>query len=442
MVIPVVVVTAVFALASLHAAGSDRQRSAGVTPFYIPGDTVYLTCKHGAIYMNSSKVCSDQSNHAVYTGTGVQTAKLTLATDTNYTFQQWSASGASCLGSYPTCGSSSTSISPDWWDYCAPTAKCMGTLTLVTYGPQTITARIFGGANATITLSNGGGNLATLANGQSYTLQPLQTVSIQANVPSGYSFADWLTDDGTIGSQTSSFTDFQAGTSLAGLGNLSLLVSPTAGTDTTPGWSGLVASGTGITSVSATFTVPSVSYVSCSGCSAEETLPIWVGIGGVNGNGNLVEAGVIAHAIPNGASYYTVFAQDGSSVHFDLDDIAAGSTVVVTVSYSASSGVSSWTVACSGGGNCGTNLPYSGNATYTPDTTTADWVVQNNATLQGGVYDLPTFSGSVAMGSPALASSGLSGHTYVLPGELLATAASDYTLSVSSVSDSSFSVSE
>lgn len=81
------------------------------------GDFVAFTCSHGAVKLSGTLVCHDQSDVQVGVcgSPSYCTYTLSATMDTGYTFSDWTSSGNSCLGTYPTCGTSSyTNPTPYW----------------------------------------------------------------------------------------------------------------------------------------------------------------------------------------------------------------------------------------------------------------------------------------------------------------------------------------
>ena len=130
--------------------------------------------------------------------------------------------------------------------------------------------------------------------------------------------------------------------------------------------------GSHITSADGTFTVPSGPYSTVGPCSDEDELPMWVGIGGINGNGSLWQAGVTAYIL--GSSGCT------SSVEYTAWYEAypwASVPVPVTVCTNEPftvdltiNGTGAWATF----GSCGSYTAHVKD--FVPDETTADWVVE------------------------------------------------------------------
>jgi hypothetical protein len=129
----VVVLCTVGAFAGLMANASSPTHggtmfTAGIRP--PPGDYVAFTCPHGAIYLNGSQYCHDQSNVNVPVCGTLGTVcifAMYAVMDSGYQFGGWSASGDSHLGLYPN-GASGSSANPTL--YYGVAAVSTGTLTL------------------------------------------------------------------------------------------------------------------------------------------------------------------------------------------------------------------------------------------------------------------------------------------------------------------------
>ena len=110
-------------------------------------------------------------------------------------------------------------------------------------------------------------------------------------------FLHWYATSGTFANPSSQSTSFTAASSGGSLGTVAaVLETPLT---ISQAWSGYVASGTHITAVSGLLGSPtSTSYVSgvTNGCSSDEYLASWVGIGGLNGiTEGLWQGGLLLH---------------------------------------------------------------------------------------------------------------------------------------------------
>jgi len=401
------------------------------SPALQQGDFVGFSCAHAAIWLNSGSsnisVCHDKTNQQVGVALGgVSSYSMFAALDSGYGFTSWTASGhtASCLGSYPTCGTSSGTNPVPFWGSCAFGQHCSGTLTLTSYlipTDQVLTAQIYGGAGQIIL------NGQTLTSGEQLTLGSGSVVSVSAlNIPSGYTFWGWVSDDGTFQSASSSSTQFTVGEDKSGVGNVSLvlLYGGTAGNN----WGGLVMGGTSYTQVSATVTVPtSVSYVSYRGddiCLSSldapycpEILGYWIGIGGFLGT-NLWQAGYFITAFPyTGADsvqlFYEAVGSGGTPQAVLGPTISFGATLSIVTSFDPITQDDSFQISCVGSPCSGLSQPWG--LTYdsfVPDTAYADFVVEIGGTAG------PT--ASVTFSSPSTVDSGVVANTFAQPDLVLA----------------------
>ncbi len=153
-----------------------------VGPHLLPGDYVTFACSHGAISLSGTSVCHDGivTNYPLcYTGTCQETVRATM--DSGYSFINWAASGNSCLGISPSCGTSSTSNPSNYYGT-GGSGHYTGTLTL--NGQQVPFA-------------------LTFSPSASYGYPPL-SVTLNANTTGGSSpfTAGWIFGDWTSASQT------------------------------------------------------------------------------------------------------------------------------------------------------------------------------------------------------------------------------------------------
>jgi hypothetical protein len=103
----------------------------GISPALPAGTYFDMTCTHSKITLNGTSVCHDQSNNQIaFAGPsgGTHWATMSATVDTGYVFDDWSVSGA-CLGTSPTCTSTSTSNPTGVWAYCASGKRCVDSVT-------------------------------------------------------------------------------------------------------------------------------------------------------------------------------------------------------------------------------------------------------------------------------------------------------------------------
>ncbi|MGP8110333.1 MAG: G1 family glutamic endopeptidase [Thermoplasmata archaeon] len=341
---------------------------------------------------------------------------MVATTDAGYATMGWTTSGEACLGVSPSCGNSSGPSTVPFWENCGTGLRCTGTVILHTYlmGPQTITARIFNAAG-TITL-----NGTVLTNGQNLTLGHGQVVPISGNVSnSSYIFLKWLTDDGSLANANSSSTNLTVDSNPSSQGNLTMVVKLISGNYS---YAGLIATGSAISKAAATFVVPIVSYSCHIDCIYAQVLPLWVGIGGdslLAGRGNLWQAGVTVYVNQTGGTkteyaeaWYESFYSNGTHNFVPVTQVGLGTTVTVTVTYNALTGLSGYSIVCDNhpAAGCG-YLPKNGSVLFTPTTTNAEWVTELGI---GGFPEL--FTGSnLSFASPCLTASGVSSSSFVVP---------------------------
>lgn len=107
-------------------------------------------------------------------------------------------------------------------------------------------------------------------------------------------------------------------------------------TDTSTTWGGAVLQSTDVTSVTGTFTIPSVSAPSGGDPSTSYCGSAWVGIDGVSNicvNGGLMQAG-ISWCVQNGAATYTPWSEyfpAEAQINFDNFPVAVGDQIQVTI---------------------------------------------------------------------------------------------------------------
>lgn len=235
-------------------------------------------------------------------------------------------------------------------------------------------------------------------------------VSISPSGVSGsYSFQQWLVTGGSVSCSTCSSTTFTAASS-ATTGSLAMVLhwSPSAG----GAWGGYIATGSQISSVSGTFTVPSFSYVGIYPIVDE--VGYWVGIGGV-GNA-LWQAGLVETANGLGGTTIDVFYEavsgsggSGGSVGPVLFTFAGGISegAQIIVDLSVSSSTSYYSV---GYWNYVNLVWWNGSVSFKPDQSYVEWVGEAPIASDGDQYVLPDVA-SVTFTNPLVDGSG----SYILP---------------------------
>lgn len=201
--------------------------------------------------------------------------------------------------------------------------------------------------------------------------------TISADVSSAYStfaFSYWHIVDGSVSSPSSPTTTFTPAPSNQEDEAIVMVLGPAANTPTN--WGGYVASAGKITEAWGSFDIPTGPYSQEPSweCGIENTMGIWIGIGGLDGSGYLLQAGVqiqIAansqclgdltmtewyEAWPNPVQYVGGTPCDGPNYPFGVD--LGVNSQGAWIDY----------------GSCGV-VKVSG-LQFTPDQTTADWVVE------------------------------------------------------------------
>jgi ketosteroid isomerase-like protein len=161
-----------------------------------------------------------------------------------------------------------------------------------------------------------------------------------------------------------------------------------ASSSTSSNWSGYSATGGSYTSVTGTWTVPTVS-TSVQGADAT-----WVGIGGVDTN-DLIQAGTQA-TVSGGEIAYEAWIEllPASSRPVSLS-VSAGDSVTVTITQNA---VVDWTIALK---NNTTGQRYSTAVTYRSSNSSAEWVQEAPSAGRGVIplddFGTLSFSGATAV---------------------------------------------
>ncbi len=232
----------------------------------------------------------------------------------------------------------------------------------------TITIYVYGG-NGMVDIGGtdyGNGQVATLSSPQSYSLSP-------ESISQGFKFFQWDYTAGTVGSTTSTSTTFSTdGYS----GSLALILNYS----TPENWGGFILS-QGVTEMSGVFQVPVTTGYTTSGYDLDITA-IWVGIGGVYSS-SLWQAGVNVEVTPAGNEVVLPWYEDYPlNAQIFIQDFTINPGDFVNVQVSFSNGVSTFTIV-----DQTTGQSDSGSMSFTPNTSTGEWTVE-----QIGSYALAPFS--------------------------------------------------
>lgn len=210
--------------------------------------------------------------------------------------------------------------------------------------------------------------------------------SISASITDGvgyyYDFAHWYVVGGSVGNDYSASTTLTPGAPLTN-GVIVMVV----GESGVLNWGGYIGGGSHITSADGTFTVPSGPYAVVGPCSDTDELPMWVGIGGLNGNASMWQAGVTAK-IPGSSGCtssveYTAWyeALPAASVPVPLT-VCTNEPFTVDLTLN---GTGAWATF----GSCGSYTAHVKD--FVPDETTAEWVVESPGLSAGDPFmNFPT----------------------------------------------------
>lgn len=196
--------------------------------------------------------------------------------------------------------------------------------------------------------------------------------SISASITDGvgyyYDFAHWYVVGGSVANEYSSKTTLTPSAPLTGA-----VIVMVVGETGYQNWGGYIGGGSHITAADGTFTVPSGPYTTVGGgCSYQEYLPIWVGIGGVNGNATLWQAGVTVEVAVNAncvssLSMTAWYDYPGGLVYVPLT-VCTNEPFTVDLTIN---GTGAWATF----GSCGSYTAHVRDVV--PDETTAEWVVES-----------------------------------------------------------------
>lgn len=215
---------------------------------------------------------------------------------------------------------------------------------------------------------------------------------ISASIPpySGWTFFEWETSAGGVVPATSMDSTYSTGFFSGAL----ILVLGKAQTDSNP-WGGFVASGSGFTKASGTFTLPSSATFVSIGGKPNNLAAFWVGIGGVNGNRYLWQAGVeLQKDSSNHTTMYLWYeAWPSLSVFVPTPGngvIAFHDRITITVWYGyPHTGDDSFRIEdATQGWTTGVVTPMNG---FVPDRTVVEWIIESPNYQQ---YPFPRMAGT------------------------------------------------
>ncbi|TVY92504.1 Aspergillopepsin [Lachnellula willkommii] len=161
-------------------------------------------------------------------------------------------------------------------------------------------------------------------------------------------------------------------------------------------WAGAAITGSGITEVSGTFTVPKPSVPSGGSSSTEYCGAAWVGIDGYS-NSDLIQTGVL-WCIEDGEYDYEAWYEylPASLVDYSGISVSAGSSVTVTAT---KTGTNSGVTTLKSGGTTVTHT-FSGESSDLPGTS-AEWIVEDflsgNSEVPFADFGSVTFTGATAV---------------------------------------------
>ncbi len=350
------------ALTGIHAAGTD----------VIPGFYLTLDCSHGTISLNSSNDCHDQTATDDACDSSTCAFALSASEDFGYTFGSWSSTGVTVACS--TCATTTLTVHvPN------PGDRYTGTLTLNTVGhfvSVTVATFVNWSSNDWVP-----GHVeacysslcSNASNGQSLSLVKGYAYTITAHLQSSFLVEDWLTDAGTLSSNSTNPTQLTA----TGAGTLSLI----ARSELPENWAGYAyspsTSGGTVTSVVGEIVIPA---------RAEVSFGVWVGIGGMTGT-NLWQAGILYNS--SGSQTPVAWWENcsttncsGGRLHYipsSTFKVSPGDRIEVTLT--------------SSNGYCTASLQdlsklghpkwSSGNIAFVPYDQSADWIMEPSGTAAG-----------------------------------------------------------
>lgn len=269
------------------------------------GDWVTITCSHGAILLNGSLVCHDQTFTAELCGDWAQPLvcyyTIRAVPDCSYAFSSWTASGDSYLGNYPNRGTVSYSNPSGYWatggysHYAgtltlnlASSGYCVPVVIKLPWGP--------GGAY----LADATVNYYLITENTTLQLTEGQSVPISfGQLYSVWNFQDWSAPSGVIQSPNSPSTSLVPP---SGGASVSLQVKAV-----TQNWGGYAVLGPAeaLTYVAGSWVQPTISCAASSHYT--QIVSTWAGLDGVTPDSSTVEqAGTTAYCLPNSTTvtYY------------------------------------------------------------------------------------------------------------------------------------------
>jgi len=238
------------------------------------------------------------------------------------------------------------------------------------------------GGTPTYTWTISGGSLPA-----GMSLSPAGAITGSSGTPGSSTFTVQVTDS-TSPTETARAT-------------LTLLVFPTTAATPTAfssNWSGYVDLGGPFTSVTGTFTVPSLA----PGTSGSDKMAEWVGIDGGNGDGSLIQAGLNESPYPGDPSETTIQPWweilPASETYITSVQIRPGDLVTVSIRQFNGTG---WSITLTDLTN---GEGFSTDQTYTGPATSAEWIVEA-LTLNGQVSTLAPYSPAVDFSSLGISGS-------------------------------------
>jgi hypothetical protein len=228
-------------------------------------------------------------------------------------------------------------------------------------------------------------NGSTYQNGQVATLEAGIGVNLHVSaISSGFTFEYWESDVGSFGSNTASSTTFTP-VDEEDIGTLAVILEWTAKSNGP--WAGCIMDNEayGVSCAGGTYyNVPPTTYVG-SGYPITDENSIWVGIGGVNGNQTLWQAGIIVTYTGNylGGGGYQLYWQPFAEAPGNSwqgwketgpESSNFPSALIISVCSSGGGNSAHVQAYYAGSGSVWWNATYSG---YWPDTMTAEWIVED-----------------------------------------------------------------
>ena len=212
------------------------------------------------------------------------------------------------------------------------------------------------------------------SNGAIFTLNPYSSYQLTIiSINNGYEFFQWETDTGYVDNPESASATLHTG---SGSGNLVLALNYTTsiyGHTSPTFWAGFVQSGTTST-VTGEFYVPGTNLVPTGPSPTDNVLDIWIGIGGFSNN-NLWQGGIEIDVTPTDTTiqpFYQATSIEDTAQYLSGVQISSGDHIQVWTNYSSSLEQSSFKLIDLTNGQVASKT-----LLYTPDTSTAEWVVED-----------------------------------------------------------------